>query len=241
MKSFLLTKLFFSSTLFILNCLWFIPSTVANPSLTQSKQSSKTSEKYRCMYINDYPTTVAYTNRGPIKLIAWKNKYFSGSGYTPERRCQEVTTRFQYHSDAKNLRYISTGIMNRYNIICVSDEFGNCKPNGLLITIQHNQDAEKIMRDLFSVAARNSNAVINLSDGKNSGVITRVGSNGDFKETIDLDKFLAKSPVIRNIPDNLGDISPSEKEFSPNLSVSEENQTPPNKNKPIIENPWKNW
>lgn len=236
MKSFLFTKLFLSSTA-ILSWLFFTPNTVANPSQTTSKQSTKPSIEYRCIDHNGYPTTLAYTSRGPIELIVWKNEYFSGSGYPPELRCRQVTDRFQQHSDAKNLRYISTGTMNRYNVICVSDRSGNCKPNGLLITIQHNHNPEKVMRDLFNLAARKSGGGINLSAGNNGGVITTVGNVGSLKARIDVDKFLAASPVISNLDDR----SPSSQTTSPNPSVTSENENPADDNQPVIENPLESW
>ncbi len=214
MKNFLFTKLFLGSTA-ILSWLFFISSAVANPSQTTNKQGSKPLVEYRCIDRNGHPTTLAYTSRGTIELIVWKEEYFAGSGYTPKRRCREVTSRFQQHSDAENLRYISTGIMNRYKIICVSDKSGNCKPKGLLITLKHNDNPEKVMRDLFNLSARKSGGGINLSARRVDGAITRVSDKDNYlKEMIDIDKFLAESPVIDHQADN---------------------------NKPVITNPWENW
>ncbi len=227
MKNFLFNKLFLSSTVFLSGFLFTASAVVANPS-----QTTKTSTKYRCINHDGYPKTIAYTSRGAVELIVWKNQYFSASGYTPERRCREVTSRFQHHSDAKNLRYISTGILNRYKIICVSDQSGNCKRNGLLITLQHNHNSEAVMRALFNISARRSGGGINLSASK---------------ETIDLDKFLAASPVITNLTDNSDEGFRSRETMSPNLAFPSENETTPqngnpsDNNKPVINNPWENW
>ena len=238
MKSFLFSKLFLGSTA-ILSWLFLISSTVANPSQT----TNKSLVEYRCIERHGYPTTLADTSRGTIELIVWKKEYFSRSGYTPARRCREVTNRFQHHSDADNLRYISTGNMNGYKIICVSDKSGNCQPNGLLITIQHDDNPEKVMRDLFNLAARRSGGGINLSARGIDGAIIRViDRNNSFKEMIDIDKFLAESPVIANQADNSDDNSPN-----PNPPGTSEHETTPqndnasDNNKPVIKNPWENW
>ena len=228
MKNFLFTKILFSSVT-IFTCLLSSSVSVANPSKTAIKESTKSSVEYRCIKRNGIPTTIANTHKGVIELIVWKNDYFSGSGYPPERRCREVTARFQKHSDAKNLRYISTGIINRYNVICVSEKSGNCKQNGLLITLPHKDNPEQVMRDLFNLSARRS-----------GGGITRVGSrNRPLKEMIDIEQFLAESPVIDNIT-NPNQSSDSET-VAPNPSVTPENETTPNNDKPVIENPFENF
>ena len=241
MKSFLFTKLFLGSTT-ILGWLLFIPSTVANPSQTNRQPSVE----YRCTNHQGYPTTLANTQRGIIELIVWKKEYFSNSGYTPERRCQEVTSRFQQHSDANNLRYISTGIKNGYKVICVSDESGNCQPNGLLITIQHDNDPERVMRDLFDLATRSSSGGINLSGRGVDGAISKVSDrNNSLKERIDLDRFLAASPVINDRVNNSDNNAPKNETVTPNPPATSGNVTPQDNssdnNKPVITNPMENW
>ena len=241
MKSFLFTKLFLGSTA-LLSWLFCSSTTVANSLQTTNKQLSKPSVEYRCTERNGHPATLAYTSRGVIELIVWKEKYFSGSGYTPQRRCREVSRRFQQHSDRKNLRYISTGIMNRYKIICVSDKSGNCKSNGLLITLKPNDNPQKVLRDLFNLAARQSGGGINLSGRGIERAITRVrDQQNSFKEMIDIDKYLAESPVIANQADNSNDSFPRNETVSPNPPVTPENDNSSDSNKPVIKNPWENW
>ena len=146
----------------------------------------KSSTQYRCMDRSGSPATVAYTSRGAIELIRWQNDYFSASSYTPLRRCQEVSTRFQQHSDANNLRFISTGKINNYNAICISEKTGDCKPDGLLITLQADDDPEDVLRNLFSLSARRANGGITRASGRK------------IKETIDLEQFLSDSPTLEN-------------------------------------------
>lgn len=146
----------------------------------------KSSTQYRCMDREGFPATVAYTSRGAIELIRWQNDYFSASSYTPIRRCQEVSTRFQQHSDANNLRFISTGKINNYNAICISEKTGDCKPDGLLITLQADDDPDDVLRNLFSLSARRANGGITRANGRK------------IKETIDLEQFLSDSPTLEN-------------------------------------------
>lgn len=188
MKRSSLNKILLSLTTIVSSTLAFGIQAIADTEnfYIVNKQQVKSSVQYRCMDREGLPATVAYTSRGAIELIRWQNDYFSASNYTPARRCQEVSTRFQHHSDANNLRFISTGKINNYNVICISEKTGACKPDGLLITLQADDNPEDVLRNLFSLDARRVN-----------GGITRTGnSSRKIKETIDLNRFLADSPIL---------------------------------------------
>ncbi len=188
MKRSSLNKILLSLTTIVSSTLAFGIQAIADTEnfYIVNKQQVKSSVQYRCMDREGLPATVAYTSRGAIELIRWQNDYFSASNYTPARRCQEVSTRFQHHSDTNNLRFISTGKINNYNVICISEKTGACKPDGLLITLQADDNPEDVLRNLFSLDARRVN-----------GGITRTGnSSRKIKETIDLNRFLAESPTL---------------------------------------------
>lgn len=188
MKTSLMTKIILSLTSIVSGILLIIqtPVTLAQTVKT-NKQSTKPDVQYRCVDRGGTPATVAYTRRGPIELILWKSDYFDDSGYTPERRCQEVSVRFQEHSDANNLKYISTGVMNEYKVICVSEKSGNCQPDGLLITLQHNDNAQQVLKELFDLGNR-----------KVAGGIYRPAMPGiEIKEVINVENFLDESSVIK--------------------------------------------
>lgn len=220
MNKTLLNSLFIGGIL----CGLSIAPTNANPTIGD-KQAKKPSVEYRCIDRNGTPATVAYTVRGAIELIVWKSQYFSGSGYTPESRCLEVTNRFQQHSDAKNLRYISTGVVNKHNVICVSEDSGNCKSDGLLITLQYDDNPEQVMRELFNLAAR-----------KSGGGITRVGSrNRPLKETIDIDRHLAESPIAQDLTTKEAPTTSNTPETAIDNNVDSMGE------RSVIENPFENY
>ena len=136
--------------------------------------ATRRSVQYTCIQQGGVFKTIANTQNGPIELIIWQSNFFSGSGYTPETRCQIVTSRFQQHSDAKNFRYVSTGRMNGQNVICVSSKSGRCQSNGLLITLQPDDRPNQVLRNMFNLQAR-----------RNYGGVRRGG-----KVVIDLDRIL---------------------------------------------------
>jgi hypothetical protein len=96
------------------------------------------------------PVTYASTARGNVPIVRWRSNYFTGAGYTPERRCQEVSGRFQTYYNNGTLNYITTGIMNGQPVVCTSGTTGGgCA--GLLFTLRPNDNASQVVQQLFDI------------------------------------------------------------------------------------------
>lgn len=104
-----------------------------------------------CMNAGGVPATVVSTKTGKqVPIIYWKSTAFSGSGWSPTRRCQEVSARFQDYHQAGTLEYITTGRMNGLPVICVSKtDGGGCA--GLLYTLKPGQNATSTLQKLFDI------------------------------------------------------------------------------------------
>ena len=109
----------------------FIPAFAAEP---QAKS-------FVCSSASGVPATSAVTPNGEVPVIRWTSTTFSGAGWSPERRCQEVTARFNSYMEKGMLEYITTGRMNSLPVICVTrTEGGGC--DGLLYTLKPGQNPE---------------------------------------------------------------------------------------------------
>ncbi len=163
MKSWLLTKLFTAGVI-VGSILQVTPSTA---------QSNR--KIYSCIEKNGVPMTVVDTVRGRIELIVWKSDYFrravdkDGNPWTPRRRCVEVSSRFQKFSDAKRLKYLTTGKMNNLPVICVAQSVAgkgySCIGDSLLITLQKGENPNEVLQSLFSTA-KGVGSVSPMSRGK---------------------------------------------------------------------------
>jgi hypothetical protein len=159
---------------------------------TSNVQAQSSKNKYSCVKQQGISRTVVDTKRGKIELIIWKSNYF-GSEWPVERRCQEVTERFQKFSDTGNLRYVTTGKMNGSNVICVGDKRVSgyeCRKDGLLITLQPQDSPTAVMNELFDINNR-----------IRGGGIQRGGA-------IDLTSFLNKAPIIESASVDIPDQAP---------------------------------
>jgi len=131
-------------------------------SQNQPLTAQTTSSTYYCgRDVDGVPATIARTRRGNIPMIRWKTEYFSSSGWTPWRRCSEVSSRFENYNQQGKLAYITTGEENGYPIICVAEQKdGPCinKDSGeLLLTLRKNENANETLVKLLRVRDSGSN------------------------------------------------------------------------------------
>ncbi len=116
----------------------------------QVHAAERQSTNFVCGVSNGVPTTMAQTQRGNVPVIRWTSNNFSDSGWTPERRCQEVSSRFQtYHEDG-SLNYLTTGVMNGMPVVCTTNQEGGTCQN-LLFTLKEGANAGQTLRDLLQV------------------------------------------------------------------------------------------
>ncbi|OJJ20768.1 hypothetical protein BI308_20410 [Roseofilum reptotaenium AO1-A] len=119
-------------------------------SITLPQPSQAQSARFYCGTSQGSPATLVDSPRGVVPVIVWQSSYFEGSGYSPQRRCQEVSSRFQTYYNNKILEYLTTGIVNGYPVICVSQtNGGSCA--GVLFTLQQGDDANRVLQQMFSV------------------------------------------------------------------------------------------
>ena len=116
--------------------------------------SSALASTITCMDADGTPATVVTTKSGKqVPIIFWKSTAFSSSGYGPERRCKEVSARFQTYHSSGTLQFITTGRMNGLPVICVAKTDGGACA-GLLYTLKPGQNATATLKKLFDVRTK---------------------------------------------------------------------------------------
>jgi hypothetical protein len=94
-------------------------------------------------------TVVAHPEQGNVPIIRWTSDFGASAGYDQQKRCNEVTARFQTYHDQGKLRYLTTGRMNRQRVICVTDSpEGSCQ--GLLYTVKPGDNPNERLRSLIN-------------------------------------------------------------------------------------------
>lgn len=116
------------------------PSTT-NP--TPTRRSSDT--RFTCEITNGEYTVMYYPESQPNRGYPWAIPSQMGGGWTPERRCNEITRRFEAYR-ADGLLELTTDIENNYDIICVTTQVdpSDCR---IVLTVPPGQDPQ-LTRDL---------------------------------------------------------------------------------------------
>jgi len=135
------------------------------------------------------PTTFANTRRGTVQVIKWTSEAFSEAGYTPERRCQEVSSRFQRLHNSGQLRFVTAGYLNGQPAICAGNSSPPCTDAKLLFTLKPGSDAAERIQRIFEIGSANANnprpPLLESSDGSSSPA------------TLDMNRFLEQASVVQ--------------------------------------------
>ncbi|MEM7595655.1 MAG: COP23 domain-containing protein [Cyanobacteria bacterium P01_A01_bin.83] len=126
------------------------------------------------------PTTFAWTSRGKIAIVRWETEDFLSAGFSPQKRCESVSPRFQEAYDNNTLGLITNGQMDNQSVICTSDRpQGDC--NTLLMTLRPEDDSLTVLgslRDIF-----------------NGQQVGPVKHNKQAYYQVDIENFLETAPV----------------------------------------------
>jgi hypothetical protein len=128
---------------------------VGTASFAPGAQANPQKLSFYCGTSQGSPATLAKSGSRVVPIIRWSSDAFSDSGFSPERRCQEVSKRFQTYYDDGSLSFITTGRMNGQNVVCVARSHGGpCA--GLLFTLKPGANPTQVINQLFNIRTRAS-------------------------------------------------------------------------------------
>lgn len=121
------------------------------------------------------PTTFVATSARSesIAIIRWSSGF---GGYSPQVRCNMVSTKFQSAWTGGSLKFIKAGVSNQtgQGIICgTADRQQKCDDSQILFTLKNHQDAKNVIT-----------SINNIRTGKTSGPIAQSSGDSivDFEE-----------------------------------------------------------
>ncbi len=132
-------------------------------------------KSFYCDQINDVPVTFARTQEGRrMPVIYWGINSDFPPPWTPIRRCQEVSRRFQMNFDHGTLKFINAGRILRQPVVCGAIRKEDpCTDKTLLFTLKPNSDPKSV---LITLLDRRELGIRNLSVMTSDGVDSSVGS-----------------------------------------------------------------
>jgi len=129
------------------------------------------------------PATVAWIpeRQAHVRFIGWKSEAFPQ--WSPKKRCQVVSEKFQKYHEAGLLNYLTTGKNKGFPVICVAKtNQETCNGSNQLFTLKNGSDPELVLKQLVNIAVGTSSKEILQSTGG--------------KTYVNVGNYLQNAPVV---------------------------------------------
>lgn len=168
--------------------------------------------RFTCQYTGGQYIVMYHPESQPGQSYPWANPTAMGGGWTPERRCQEISRRLEsYRPDG--LLEMQTAIENGYNTVCVTTQrVAGCR---IVLTVPPGQDPimtrDRVFQNLtVADSGQRTDAVSTFVEGgRGSGILndlgnlinvdlsslggTSLGGRSSYSSGIDLRPFLDRA------------------------------------------------
>ena len=126
----------------------------ASSAVQTAAQAGPSARGFVCGTAQGVPSTNAVkADGGQVPVIRWTSKTFEAAGWSQERRCREVSQRFNTYLKQGRLAYITTGRINRLPVICTARAKGSAC-DGLLYTLKPGQNATATLQNLLDIRVK---------------------------------------------------------------------------------------
>jgi hypothetical protein len=121
-------------------------------------------DKYFCAVSEDTLKTFVRTEMKIIKILTWVREF--GGGWTPVKRCVEVSRRFQKFSNKNTLKFINAADdINGQPVLCAVAQKGDrCNKDNVLVTLPKGEDAYETARKIIDEGIFAKSKEIEVSD-----------------------------------------------------------------------------
>jgi hypothetical protein len=146
-----------------------------NPGLSQEIPKQEIS--FACRSISypgnteKVPTTMAFVpdkkSNPYVPIIAWKSNSFPSSEWTPKRRCEQVSKKFQQFYQQGRLDYLTTGKLNGLGVICAAKP-GECNKNNILFSVRPGVNPVTVLAELNEIREGRTSDLTWQNSGENT-------------------------------------------------------------------------
>ena len=129
------------------------------------------------------PTTIAWRSSDRRAIVQWTKPM--DNYWSPEKRCEQVSTQINQAFEAGTLKFITNGKMNGQNVICTATEVnGDCQ--NLLMTLRSEDKPLEFLSELKDIF-----------NGRNTGPRTHKSNDPQIYYKIDLQSMWQKAPSAK--------------------------------------------
>jgi hypothetical protein len=158
-------------------------------------------------FVCDTNSLTTVVGAGRHTVMRWRSPDFMTAGYSPLRRCLEVSARFNSFHSTGQLNYITAGLVNGMPVICAASPGASCDSGNVLFTLnrRNRRNVATILQTLFDNRAGATYAVVNESSERVyidvNKMLTELGVNGSSSGQ--------QPSVVNNSPSTTPSTAPS--------------------------------
>lgn len=150
-------------------------STTTNPTTTTSPQNLN-DVRFSCQVVDGQYTVMYNPQSQPGKYYPWASPSALGGGWSPDRRCNEISRRLEFYRP-DGLLELQTGVENGYNTVCVTTEaVSSCR---IVLTVPPGQNPvairDRIFNNLLVADSGQQTAAVTAYQGDNNGILNQIG------------------------------------------------------------------
>ncbi|MBW4615008.1 MAG: COP23 domain-containing protein [Desmonostoc vinosum HA7617-LM4] len=110
------------------------------------------------------PATKARIQRGDRTIVRWVSDDYFPRDLTPQKRCTQVSRRFQKNLDNQNLKTIITGTLNKQPVVCAAVSTNDtCTNSTLLFTLKRGANPRLAMQRILDRRGLERGEILNQS------------------------------------------------------------------------------
>lgn len=159
------------------------PTPVAQSTTSTQRSTTSTTSpqnlndiRFSCQVANGQYTVMYNPQSQPGQYYPWATPTTLGGGWSPERRCNEISRRLEmYRPDG--LLELQTGVENGYNTICVTTEdVPSCR---IVLTVPPGQNAvatrDRIFNNLLVADSGQQTTAVTAYRDNGNGILSQIG------------------------------------------------------------------
>jgi Circadian oscillating protein COP23 len=133
---------------------------------------------YECISLDGRWITTVTQNYKDLKFIQYVSDAFLGSGWTHEKRCKQISMKFELNERNGNLEFLVPGYRNRMEVVCASKDTrskNECSDDEVLFTVLPGQNASEAISYLDAYVLKTATPIFSQSP-KTVFAVTEDGS-----------------------------------------------------------------
>ncbi|MBF2076325.1 MAG: hypothetical protein IGS50_21560 [Synechococcales cyanobacterium C42_A2020_086] len=143
---------------------------------SESSSPNLNEVRFSCQVVNGQYIVMYNPQSQPGRFYPWASPTALGGGWSPERRCNEISRRLEFYRP-DGLVELRTGVENGYNTVCVTTEtVPACR---IVLTVPPGQDPvairDRVFNNLLVADSGQQTTAVTAFSGNDRNILNQIG------------------------------------------------------------------